>query len=700
MKSTTLRNRKTLYSCLSWIALLCISVYGFVGLHWLRNPDRIAIFGLSGLISVGFLGMWRWSWTGLQLLRGRIYLHWVFPRWRRRADQVPVAELPPVCFLVPTYKEQPWITERVFQIIAQEAQTLTQPMTLLVTSSSEQENAAIRAVLESVDPELSCIRLIQMVQTGEGKRKAMADGLRELARLNLPSDTIVALMDGDSELTPGTLRRCLPFFRLFPKMGALTTDELPVVHGSYLFSEWFHLRMAQRHYQMSSVSLSQKVTCLTGRFSLFVSEAAFAPTFADQLEMDTLDDWLWGKFKFLSGDDKSTWYWLLRHGYDMIYVPDVIVYSIETISGSLINRAYQNMRRWYGNMLRNSNRAIALGPQKTGLFIWFCLLDQKLNMWTSLTTPGLLLIYLFQAKWMIAGLIFSWILASRPLYLSIIFLGRQSKLKPIHFPLLLISMWSASVVKIWTQMNLAQQKWSNRGNQSISAEGSGLVRLAKVGTSRSLYYAQLFSFVIILLWLANLLNPLQDIGGMLWNSRAVAKTAPTQIVEAINYNIIPNDGKDDAASLQTLINNLPTNNRVQINLPIGEIDLFHPVEINRSHTLIKGQGTGRTILQSHFHPQVGEAVLTIRPKKQAILQQSSTSQTNVNSLENRVQDVQLKNFTLRQVLPASTESASAVNSIILEQVVKASLQHLDIEKSRGYALVLRQTQDVKVEYVL
>ncbi len=76
-------------------------------------------------------------------------------------------------------------------------------------------------------------------------------------------------MDGDSELTPGTLRKCLPLFRMFPKMGALTTDELPIVTGSYLFSEWFHLRLAQRHYQMSSVSLSRKVMCLTGRFSLF-----------------------------------------------------------------------------------------------------------------------------------------------------------------------------------------------------------------------------------------------------------------------------------------------------------------------------------------------------------------------------------------------------------------------------------------------
>ena len=79
--------------------------------------------------------------------------------------------------------------------------------------------------------------------------------------------------------------------------------------------------------------------CLTGRFSLFRGEAAFHPGFADQLEFDQLDDWLWGRFKFLSGDDKSTWFWLLKKRYEMLYIPDALVYSIETISGSVTTRA-------------------------------------------------------------------------------------------------------------------------------------------------------------------------------------------------------------------------------------------------------------------------------------------------------------------------------------------------------------------------
>lgn len=648
---------------------------------------------------MGVIGMWRWSWWAIHVIRSRIFLWWVFPRWRRRANQIPVEQLPPVCLLVPTYKEKPWITERVFRVLAQEAKSLAKPTTILVTSSGHQENAAILQILKSVDPELSSIRLIQMVQTGEGKRKAMADGLRELARLNLPEDTIVALMDGDSELTEGTLLKCLPFFRMFPKMGALTTDELPIVHGSYLFSEWFHLRMCQRHYQMCSVSLSNKIMCLTGRFSLFRAEAALNPSFADQLEMDTLDDWLWGRFKFLSGDDKSTWYWLLKRGYDMIYIPDVIVYSIETISGSFLDRAYQNMRRWFGNMLRNSDRAIALGPWKNGFFLWYCFIDQRISYWTSLFTPGVLLILIFQAQWVAVLLVLSWICFSRPLMLLFMFWGRQSHLKPIHFPLLVIGQWAASLVKIWTQMNLAQQKWSNRGNQSISAEGSGLKRVAKIGTSRFLFLSQLFTFAVILCGFAGILNPLEDVAGLWQNNQASAQQNTLQIIEAIEHRIIPNDGKDDAAPLQALINELPLQSKVQINIPLGEIDLFHPIEINRSHIIMKGEGVRRSILQTHFNPSKGKAAILVRPKEHHQTQASSASQKVDNNSKNSIKDVHLKSFTLRQSPTTSDQAAPTINGIVLEKVVQASLKNLELKQSRGQSLVLHNTKDITVEYV-
>ncbi len=661
-----------------WSILLGISAGGFFTYNLLQNLSAPNFWDISGLFTLGVLGTWRWSWWIIQVIRSRIYLHWVFPRWRRRANSIPVEDLPPVYFLVPTYKEKPWITERVFLAIAKEAKTLAHPVTILVTSGSDAENELILEIVRSVDPQLKHVRLIFMVQTGEGKRKAMADGLRELARHNPPADSVVALMDGDSELTAGSLLGCLPFFRLFPNIGALTTDELPRVEGSYLFSEWFHLRLSQRHYQMCSVGLSRKVLCLTGRFSLFSSEIALAPTFIDQLENDTLDDWLWGKFKFLSGDDKSTWFWLLQRGYQMLYIPDVIVYSIETISGDLLTRAYQNMRRWYGNMLRNSDRAIAIGPQKTGWFVWYCLVDQRISFWTTLITPGSLLIGLGQGNWLLVGLIGAWILFSRPIILAIIFTGRQSLLKPIHLPIFLLAQWSSCLVKIWTQMNLAQQKWYNRGNQSISAAGSGWVRTVKFGISRFLYYVQLFGFTVILLWLAGTLNPVRDLSDSWWMSRAVVAPTPVRIINAQDYDIIPSDGQDDSMKLQTLLDSLSGDEKVQINLPIGEIDLLQPLKIHRSHLILAGKGWRRTILQTHF---AGEATLQVEPP-------ASFPPTTV-------EDVELRGFAIE----SATAELSSVDGISLRNVSGAKLESLNLESLIGQPLILYQTKDVTIEYV-
>ena len=665
----------------STATFLALFSVGLGGLYILQNPGYLSVWNIFGFMSLGFIGLWRWSWFLLRMLRARYYLHWVFPKWRRRADAVPVEDLPHMCFLVPTYKEQPWITERVFKAIVHEAKTLAQPTTVLVNSSSDSENLAIRTVLEQEDPEFEWIRLIQMTQK-EGKRKAMADSLRHLSQLDLPADTVIALMDGDSELLPGTLRRCLPFFRLLPKMGALTTDELPVVKGSYFFSEWFHLRFAQRHLQMCSDSLSNKVMCLTGRFSLFRAEAALQPSFAAQLEQDYLNDWLWGRFKFLSGDDKSTWYWLLRHKYDMFYVPDAIVNSIETLSGSVVDRAYNNMRRWYGNMLRNNGRALGLGPNTTGWFTWYSLWDQRISFWTCLITPGFLGFSLLQGYWKAAGVVVFWVICSRSLMLMLTFWKRRSTLKLIHFPLLLLSQWGGSFVKIWTQMNLAQQKWTNRGSQSISAHGKGLEKVVKLSTSRLLLYIQLFVFGVALCWLTGMLNPIWDIAGLRLTQQATA-TQPAQVVEAMDYGVWPSDGQDDSQALQALVDKLSqtaADHPTEVVLPIGKIELMQPLTISRGQLTLKGQGPGRTVLAAGFDRSQAEAVLQMGPPR------STTPLAQVH----------ITGLTLQSV---DTADVAQLDGILMRQVVDSSVSNLAIAPNIRTPIALDQTENIRIENV-
>ena len=102
--------------------------------------------------------------------------------------------------------------------------------------------------------------------------------------------------------------------------------------------------------------------------SVFRAQHIVQEEFIRLQEADYLNHWLWGTFRFLSGDDKSTWYTLLKYGVRMTYVPDASGTTIEVVEGSGYRRMVENLRRWSGNMLRNGARAIALGPTADAVF--------------------------------------------------------------------------------------------------------------------------------------------------------------------------------------------------------------------------------------------------------------------------------------------------------------------------------------------
>ena len=154
-----------------------------------------------------------------------------------------------------------------------------------------------------------------------------------------------------------------------PRLGALTTDEVCQVEGNWSFREWYSMRFAQRNIYMSSVSLSKRVLTLTGRMSMIRADILTNPEFIERVELDWIDHWRLGRFKFLTGDDKSSWYHILKSGFEMIYIPDVKVLTIETPPDpNFFRSSIVLMRRWFGNMLRTNDRAIKLGPNKIGFF--------------------------------------------------------------------------------------------------------------------------------------------------------------------------------------------------------------------------------------------------------------------------------------------------------------------------------------------
>jgi hypothetical protein len=72
----------------------------------------------------------------------------------------------------------------------------------------------------------------------------------------------------------------------------------------------------------------------------------------------------------------------------MLYIPDTVCESMEEpVSPHFLTHTRLLMKRWFGNMIRHSNQALALGPKKIPFFVWWCLLDQRISPWTTMIGP-------------------------------------------------------------------------------------------------------------------------------------------------------------------------------------------------------------------------------------------------------------------------------------------------------------------------
>jgi len=317
--------------------------------------------------------------------------------------------------------------------------------------------------------------------------------LRAINRRQIDKNDLVIFMDGDAVYASDVLEKTCSMFGADPDLQALTTNEEVICYGPEWIQSWLSMRFAQRRLAMQSHAMSDKVLTLTGRMSVFRAQHIIDAKFIRTIEADHLDHWLWGRFRFLSGDDKSTWYHLLTRHAKMTYVPDACVYTIEQIEGSGTGRMVQNFRRWSGNMLRNGSRAIALGPRTVKPFIWWCIVDQRIAMWTMMVSPTLAILTLFvEPMYLLHCLI--WVVLSRTVLC--LFLFRYARSTDLSWPFILYfnQIINASV-KIFMIFHLSKQKWSNRGNQS-AGDGVGFVEKLRNGVAKFQLVTVVFAFVI------------------------------------------------------------------------------------------------------------------------------------------------------------------------------------------------------------
>ena len=456
------------------------------------------------LIALVGIACWRWSWFVLQNVRAVIYRYWTFPRLRRQADGAIIQSgpVPELTILATTYHEKAWITAAVFESLFSELSTLTglerRAKVVVVSGSDEDDqniNRIFRECCERLTP--SCPTQwppqLTLLRGDRGKRPALASGMEEIAKGSPRPDGVVVFMDADTKLEPGTLQKVLPFFRLSPPVGALTTNESGLVQGSAWFAEWISLRFGLRHRTMCSIALSGKLLCLTGRLSVFRASVVIDPSFRALVEKDQIEHWLWGTFQMLSGDDKSTWYWLCKNGHRMLYVPDAMVTTIEVVTGSALTRAWANIRRWSGNSLRHSWRAIQLGPRKLGLFPWWCLVDQRLAMWTVMFGPTVALLGLLSGRYEIVASYFLWVLCSRISHAAIAW-RHGKRFSAYYIPLEVFSDWAVAMAKVWILFHPAKQKWLNRGARTLDTTRAGAFYAWRAGFA---HYLSGFSLAVL-----------------------------------------------------------------------------------------------------------------------------------------------------------------------------------------------------------
>lgn len=446
-------------------------------------------------VVIGAIGMWRYSWGALHLVRAQVYRRLVFPRWRKAAARLGEdGRASHVYLLVTSFRIDAETTRNVYAAAIREAIDYGVPATIVASIVEMADQRLIKTLFERFNPPahvtLTFVRIV-----GSGKRDAIACGLRAISISRPRPDAVVCLIDGDSIIGRGTLANTMPFFKLFPHAAALTTDEVCVVKGKRIFREWYNLRFAQRQVLMCSLALSRRVLTLTGRMSAFRADIVCEPEFIAGIELDYIDHWRLGRFKFLTGDDKSSWFWVLKNGYEMLYIPDVRVRTVEhPPADEFLKAAQMLMIRWFGNMLRTNTRAILLGPRPMGLFTWWCIVDQRLSMWTSLVGPVATLMLAVFVNPLALPLYLLWVAFTRYVQ-TLLLLSVRREVSAFYPFLLYFNQVFGSIIKIYILFRLDRQRWTRQNTTNDRALAPWRARV-NILSSRYVHAASVLLFVV------------------------------------------------------------------------------------------------------------------------------------------------------------------------------------------------------------
>ncbi|WP_407334270.1 glycosyltransferase [Enterovibrio sp. 27052020O] len=450
-----------------WWLFFAAFLLGLWALYTLLPADKVQP---EVLYTLGVIGLWRYGWKSIHLMRGLYYQYVRYPALSSLADMTQKPS--EILLVIPCYRTTPEISAPVFKALIDEIGNFGVACRAVACVTDEADLNIIESQFNKLQQRVP-VSLYIIDQDGSGKRNTMADALTLLAEERpVSKDSILILMDGDTVLPEGILTKVSGFLMRYHDLGALTTHNKPIVKGNSLTRQWYRQRMAQRHFYMSSLSLTYRVLVLTGRFSAYRASLALSPDFIDSLRYDHVKHWRYGRIRMLTGDDKSTWFFVLKEQWKMLYLPDVSVTCLEDApSGSFVKTSMSLMTRWYGNMLRSNIRAIQLGPRKAGWFLWFCLLDQRISMWTTLIGPSLaLVVATYMGTKVVIAYLF-WVIATRSANVLLISI-QSGQFHPIFVPLLWYEQLVGSLVKVYLFFHPNIQRWTRQGIDGKTEDNS------------------------------------------------------------------------------------------------------------------------------------------------------------------------------------------------------------------------------------
>jgi len=449
------------------------------------------------LFLIGAVGIWRYSMGATHFVRGMLFLYVVYPRLRRKVLKLGKAADPShVYLMVTSFRIDALTTAQVYSSVIREAIDCGYPTTVVCSLVEMSDELLIKSLWAKYNPpervSLDFVRI-----AGTGKRDGLAFGFRAISRHLPDENAVVAVIDGDTVLGEGVVRKTVPWFKLFGNVGGLTTNEFCEVRGGYVMSEWHKLRFAQRHINMCSMALSKRVLTMTGRMSMFRATVVTNPEFIADVESDSLYHWRLGRFRFLTGDDKSSWFSLMRLGYDTFYVPDANINTVEhPPEKSFFKASRKLMYRWYGNNLRQNSRALGLGMRRLGLFTSVVLFDQRVSMWTSLLglTVALIASFKFGGQFILAYLL--WIGITR-LILTIMLLCSGHRIGPAYPLILYYNQIVGALMKIYVFFRLDRQSWT-RQPTALKRDLASFQQWFNTWSSRTMTFSAASIFVAVL----------------------------------------------------------------------------------------------------------------------------------------------------------------------------------------------------------